>query len=418
MIEQKIDNLNKIENNENDILTLYLFSLGSPVSKDKYAKRLENFFDFLNIEGLTIREKSTNFIAEFNKEGDQWAFNSILKYVQFHLERVNRKEITGSTLQNSLKSIKLFCEIADIPIKWNKIRRGLPKGRSYADDRIPTKEEIQKLLEYPDRRIKAIVYTMISSGMRLAAWDFLKVGHIRPIKQGPNNAVAAAKIIIYAGEDQEYFSFISAEAYEALQEWLKYREDSGEIIDENSWLMRNLWDTSIPQVRGLITMPKKLKSSGIKRLIERALVAQGLRKKLEDGKKRHPYQAVHSFRKWFKTHCELGGMKPINVEKLLSHSIGISNSYYRPTEKDLLEDYLRVADFLSIDKEHRLQKQLDEYKKKSQQDSHIIKGKLQERDEIIQRIQDQHESEIRSLKEDMENRFQELCSKINVAELR
>ena len=36
--------------------------------------------------------------------------------------------------------------------------------------------------------------------------------------------------------------------------------------------------------------------------------------------------------RWFKTRCEIAGMKPINVEKLLSHSIGISNSYYRPTD--------------------------------------------------------------------------------------
>jgi hypothetical protein len=55
--------------------------------------------------------------------------------------------------------------MADIPISWKKITRGLPKGKKYADDRIPTIEEIQKLVEYPDRRIKAIVCTMASSGI-------------------------------------------------------------------------------------------------------------------------------------------------------------------------------------------------------------------------------------------------------------
>jgi len=89
--------------------------------------------------------------------------------MQHHLDKVNRKEITGATARNYLKSIKLFFEMADIPIAWKKITRGLPRGKSYADDRIPTIEEIQKLLEYPDRRIKAIVYTMTSSGIRLGA---------------------------------------------------------------------------------------------------------------------------------------------------------------------------------------------------------------------------------------------------------
>jgi hypothetical protein len=65
--------------------------------------------------------------------------------MQFHLDRVNRKEITGATVINYVKSIKLFCEMADIPIAWNKITR----GKNYADDRIPTIDEIRKLLEYP-----------------------------------------------------------------------------------------------------------------------------------------------------------------------------------------------------------------------------------------------------------------------------
>ena len=91
--------------------------------------------------------------------------------------------------------------------------------------------------------------------------------------------------------------------------------------------------------------------------------------------KRNPFQAIHCFRKWFKTRCEIAGMKPINIEKLLSHSIGISNSYYRPTEKELLEDYLKVVDLLSIDKENKLQKQLNEYAEKNNEETFIIKGK-------------------------------------------
>jgi hypothetical protein len=37
----------------------------------------------------------------------------------------------------------------------------MPRGRQAAIDRAPTIEEIQKIIEYPDRRIKPIVYTMV-----------------------------------------------------------------------------------------------------------------------------------------------------------------------------------------------------------------------------------------------------------------
>ena len=73
--------------------------------------------------------------------------------------------------------------MADIPIQWKKISRGIPRVRKFADDRAPTIDEIQKITEYPDRRIKAIVCTMASSGIRVGAWDHLKWKHIIPIER-------------------------------------------------------------------------------------------------------------------------------------------------------------------------------------------------------------------------------------------
>ena len=169
--------------------------------------------------------------------------------------------------------------------------------------------------------------------MRIGAWDYLQWGHIRPMER--KGEVIAAKMIVYGGEDEEYFTFISAEAWNALRDWMTYRQASGESINNNSWVMRNLWDTRVAQGRGLVTVPKQLCSLGVKRLMERAIWAQGLRQKLEPGKKRHPYQANHSLRKRFKTRCEIAGMKPINIEKLMNHSTGISDSYYRATENEL-----------------------------------------------------------------------------------
>jgi hypothetical protein len=206
---------------------------------------------------------------------------------------------------------------------------GLSKGRRYADDRIPSIEEIKKINWISRQKDKG--YCLYYGLFWYSSWcmGLLHWGDIRPIER--DGKIVAAKIIVYAGEDDEYFSYISAETWNELVNWMNYRKNSGEIINEDSSLMRDLWDTRVAQGRGLVTRPKKLASLGVKRLIERAIWAQGLRKKLENGKKRHPYQANHSLRKWFKTRCEIAGMKPINIETLLSHSTGISNSYYRPT---------------------------------------------------------------------------------------
>ena len=49
-------------NKEHDLWSLYLYALKSPVTREKYQKRLEKFFDFLGLEGKTVEEKSKDFI--------------------------------------------------------------------------------------------------------------------------------------------------------------------------------------------------------------------------------------------------------------------------------------------------------------------------------------------------------------------
>jgi integrase len=397
VLEQKAKEPCSGLDSDSDVWRLFLYAMKSPLTKQKYQRRLSKFFDFAGVQGLTLQDKALSF-AHKARTDSSWVFSLVLRFLELQNSRVNSREICGATVRNYVKAIKLFCEMADLPIPWKKLTRGLPRAKNYADDRIPSIEEIRRLLEYPDRRIKAIVCIMASSGIRLGAWDYLRWGDIRPIEG--EGKIVAAKIIVYAGESEQYFSFISQEAWQELTKWMQYRESSGETLTEDSWLMRDLWDTRVAQGRGLVSRPKKLASLGIKRLMERAIWAQGLRKKLEPGKKRHPYQANHSLRKWFKTRCEIGGMKPINVETLLSHSVGVSNSYYRPTETELLEEYLNVQDFLILDDEHNLRRQVLELKDKKKDDDYIIKAKLQEKDEQIQCLmtkQERFENLVQSL---------------------
>jgi hypothetical protein len=103
-------------------------------------------------------------------------------------------------------------------------------GRRYADNRAPTIEEIRRLAEYPDRRIKANIYSMASGGFRVVAWNYLRWGHVVPVER--NGKAVAAKVIIYSGEDEEYFTFISFEAYRELAKWMEFRQQSGEQIND------------------------------------------------------------------------------------------------------------------------------------------------------------------------------------------
>jgi integrase len=219
----------------------------------------ENMLEMSESQRLQF-EGGKSFGREKSNQQSSWALGSVIKFLQMTKARVERKEITAATLLNSVKVIKLFCEMNDVLLPWKRITRGLPRARRYADDRAPTLEEIQKIVEYPDKRIKAIVSTMASSGMRLGAWNYLKWKHITPINK--DGKIVAAKIVLYQGDPEQYFSFITREAFFELEKWVSYRKAWGESVTEESWLMRNRLDRNKGSKRkpGTITNPKKLQS--------------------------------------------------------------------------------------------------------------------------------------------------------------
>jgi integrase len=368
-----------------DPLQNFLYALKAPDSKRQYPRRLEYFFDYLGLKG-TLKEKCLTFYKQANDDL-RWTQHQLMLYIEYQKERAEKGEIAESTINNYYKSIKLFCEMNDILLNWKKIAKGKPQHRDYSNDRAPTTVEIKKLLDFPDRRIKVIVLVMISSGIRVGAFDSLKWKHIIPI-QNDKDEVIAAKIIIYAGTKEEYFSFITPEAYTALQEYIDFRASCGEEITRESWLVRDIWKSTNVKFQnrgGLATVPRRLKSSGVRSIISRAEWEQGIREPLTDGKKRHEFQAVHSMRKYFKSHCEQV-MKSINVEILMGHTIGVSNSYYKPSEREILEDYLKAIHVLLINKDNNniiLEKEVKELKEKNENHEYLINSKLQERDDAI-----------------------------------
>src|SRR6187200_1302023 len=154
------------------------------------------FLDFLKLEGSLV-EQAKRFLIKARQD-PQWVQDNLRNFIAFQIERVRRGEIAESTISNYYKATKLFCEMNGSAqlINWKLITRGMPRGRQAAIDRAPTEEEIQKLIEYPDRRIKPIVCTMVSSGIRIGAWDDLQWRHVISMTNN-SGEIIAAKLIVY-----------------------------------------------------------------------------------------------------------------------------------------------------------------------------------------------------------------------------
>lgn len=229
--------------------------MDSFATKEKYISRLKSFFDYIKLEGNSLEERCTKFVSE-SQSNSRYASNTIIAYLQMLKERVRGKEITAGTLRNCVKPIQKFCNMNENEIPWVKLTIGLPKVRRYANDRAPTLEEIRKMMNYKDDRIKAIVSVMASSGIRVGAWDLLRWKHVKPISRG--GKIVAAKLTVYAGDDvDEYFSFITPEAYSYVEEWIDFRKQCGELISPESWILRNIWNSK----KGCLASSKNPKNS-------------------------------------------------------------------------------------------------------------------------------------------------------------
>lgn len=362
------------------------YGIKSEETKRKYVPRLEHFFDFSKFEGATIKEKAENFYKFAKENGMEKTTDLILNYMSFHINRAANQQISKSTIRNFYKPIKLFCDMNSIAFNSKLITRGIPSGSENSNDRIPTIEEILEMLKYPDRRLKAITYTMISSGIRIGAWEYLKWKHITPL-YNEKEEVIAAKIIVYDGEPERYYSFITPEAYYALKEWMDFRANQGETITGQSWLMRDLWNTGHIMINskesnlkrgtsGIIISPKQVDSDAIRMILNRAWRIQNVRRYTLDmnSKRRHEFKTTHSFRKFFETHA-LKHMKVLDVRILMNHDIGIDDHYTRPTENELLQEYLKVVDILTISNENKLK--------------NIVEADLQEKDKEIEDLREE-----------------------------
>jgi len=349
---------------------LDLCTVSSRMKQEDHVSKLEFFFNFYKIEGKSIEEKSANFL-EYTRKGKnitQKVTDLVLNYMYYHIQRGQKNEISRGTIRNFYKPIKLFCEMNNIVLNWKIITKGLPRGTQNANDRIPTFDEILAVLKFPDRRIKPVLYTMISSGIRIGAWEWLKWKNIIPIYDD-KNAVIAAKIIVYDGEPEQYFSFISPEAYWSLKEWMDFREKQGEKISGVSWLMRDLWNTGkiflnsresnlTKGTTGIVSMPKKAGANAIRQIFTRAWKIQSIRPP-ENDIRRHEFKSTHCFRKYFETHA-MESMKLLNVKILMGQDTGLEKSHYKPTEKDILEDYLKAVDLLTINEINKLKLEFEE----------------------------------------------------------
>jgi hypothetical protein len=379
----------------------FMYALNSKESKRQYPKRLQRFLDFINISSSSIEDNCNLFYEKLERKEDStsWLENELFKFFSLQNQRVESGEISTETIKNYLKPIKRFCEMNRINVNWKIISKGIKKGIRYSNDRPPGIEEIRKLIQYPDRRVKPIVLVMISSGIRVSSWSYLTWGDFTPIYK--NEKLLAAKLKVFNTKTKNYYySYVTPEAYESVKAWMDFRESFGERIGPNSCIIRNLWQIKSQRYGnylGLAKHPKKLSATGIRVLINDAWKIHGLREKRtpregEFNFRKYDFKSVHGFRKFFETECQKV-MRELIVSMLMSHDTGIVLHYLRPKEEDVLSEYQKAIPLLTVNQdENSLNEKVKELEEQNKTSIYVIKGKMEEKDEKVKELEAKYQN--------------------------
>ena len=134
-----------------------------------------------------------------------------------------------------------------------------------------------------------------------------------------DDKIVAGRLVVYRGEPEMHVTFITSETVNALGKYIQFRKEHSEQIHPKSPLFRDKFDPIKGQYghgkQASLEKIVPMTSPAVRQYYNRLLFSIGIR---SEKMRRHDF-SVHGFRKWFKTRCEIGGMKPVNVETLLNH---------------------------------------------------------------------------------------------------
>jgi len=240
-------------------------------------------------------------------------------------------------ISNYVTALISYYKINDVVLNTKKITRFLPERRRTRKDRSYTHEEIGKMLEIADERMRGVILILASSGVRVGALPSITLGNL------DNN-----KLTIYEKFSEEYYTFITPECKKAVDDYLDMRRRYGEKLTDESVLIREQFDIRDPFQ---IKKPKQISRDAIQWMITDIAKRLGVRNA--------NVPIAHGFRKFFTTQLINSKVNPEIREMLLGHKIGLAGSYYRPTEKEMLEEYLKGEDNLTIEPANKLRRKIE-----------------------------------------------------------
>jgi integrase len=298
--------------------------------------------------------------------------------------------LTPSSVKLYMASIRSYFAYNDIDVMPSKFKRRVKMPKPYREDEDAS--DIRKiLLACTNRRLKPYLLVLASGGMRAVEGLAIRIKDI-------DFSVNPTKVHIrkeYAKTRAARDIYISNEATQYLKQWLDWKYNNSErprSQDEND-LVFTIFRNKNPNTLYV----KVLKE------FHKLLTIVGLNERKEGGKQRRRKITLHSFRRFTKSVISDQVSQDFSVW-FLGHS---KSPYYTKKEPDRREiyaskcmKYLTFLDYTTL-----------EVRGKS------IEANLREKDRKIAGLKEKYEQDMKTMREEMENKFQQILVRIDTARL-
>jgi integrase/exonuclease VII small subunit len=361
---------------------LETYSSKSTIRAYKWA--LENFFKALGFKASLEENAKTYFSQKRNYEEDLKIFF------------MNLKGKPPKSIDICLSAVKMFLMENGIELSalfWHRLK-GRRKGkRALMLDKVPSNAELRRILSHMDIKGRSLFLVLASSGMRIGEALKLKVDDI-DLTSDP------AKINIrgeYTKTGNSRIAFISSEAKEAIEEWLKIREKELNVAVKRSRY-------------GKVSDDKRIWSFETNTayfIWRNAISKSGFDKRFQYNNNLGRYTVhPHVLRKFFRS--RLATVIPVDVvEALMGHEYYLTEVYRRYDSEDLAKFYKQGEHTLLLSETEvgKLRAEIDE---KNQQLQSLVNGLATENMELKAKIKaleekikyiDRHEIELAEIRQ-------------------
>jgi len=294
----------------------WLETYSSPNTVRAYKWGLQQFFECLGFKGSLEENAEAYFKEKRNYEEDVKTYFASLKGKPPKSVNICLTSVKMFLMENGVELPALF---------WRRLQ-GRNKGkRALMLDKVPSNAELRRILSHMDVKGKSLFLVLASSGMRIGEALKLKVEDV-DLTSDP------ARINIrgeYTKTGNPRVAFISSEAKEFLQEWLKIRNSELETAIKRSRFEKAKEDTRI----------WAFETTTAYYIWRSAIAKSGFANKFQynNGLERftvHP----HVLRKFFRT--RMATVVPVDVvEALMGHEGYLTEVYRRYSLEDLAKFY-------------------------------------------------------------------------------